>query len=84
MEREVRILGNVKIRRRDDEIKFIKDVKEKRPGEPEKKLEKKKKKWFHRNQKDERVFRNDGKHSFIFYFIFSLRFGSSSFVPSFL
>ena len=46
MEREVRILGNVKIRRRDDEIKFIKDVKEKRPGEPEKKLEKKKKNGF--------------------------------------
>lgn len=64
---EVRILGNIKIRR-DSESEFIKDVKEKRPGEQEKKG----KKWFHGNQKDKRVFRNGGKHISIFYFIFSL------------
>ena len=44
---------------------------------------KKGKKWFHGNQKDERVFRNGGKCVFIFYFIFSLQFMLLTFIHLF-
>ena len=47
------------------------------------KQKKKGKKWFHGNQKDERVFRNGGKCVFIFYFIFSLQFMLLTFIHLF-
>lgn len=47
------------------------------------KQEKKGKKQFYGNQKDERVFRDDGKCVFISYFIFSLQFMLSTFIHSF-
>ena len=60
---EVRILGNTKIRRKDSESESPKRS-EKRPGRQETKV----KKGFHKNQKDEIVLRNGGKHHFHFLF----------------